>query len=154
MARLAGTLASEIPGARPRERDKHTLVIKRLGGRDDHLVSSVREAIAGTEPFEAAVTGLDLFAEPTTGAGPVIYLAVQSPALTALHSQLCDTFPPVPGIEGDAYVPHITIARGGDLETARRLADRSIDPHRFEIETLVVWDAHRDTTAARFSLPR
>ena len=157
VARLAGDLAGDLPSAQPRERGEHTLLVKRLGqGRDetvDHLVSGAREALAGAAPVEARVTGVDCFADPVTGTGPVVYLAVESPGLVALHRDLCEAFEPVPHLEGDAYVPHVTVARGGTLEAARRLCEREVDVHPFVVDELAVWDARHGVAAARFSLP-
>lgn len=156
VGRLATDLARDLPGARERTRDEHTLVCKRLGDAEDgfgRLVARVREAIAGTVPFEARVTGVDAFEDPETGTGPVVYLVVESPGLIALHGHLCEEFEPVAHLEGDAYVPHVTIARGGDVDLARDLTDREVDPISFDVTELLVWDPHRNVTATRLSLP-
>lgn len=157
VARLASRLADELPGARARTRDEHTLVVKRLGDPDarefDPLVARVRETIAGTDPIPAATSGVEYFADPETGTGPVVYLAVESPALVALHDRLCEAFEPIAHLEGEDYVPHVTIARGGDPELAERLADRKLDSLTFEVRELVVWDAERSLSTTRFSLP-
>lgn len=157
IARLALDLAEDLPGARPRARSDHSLLVKRLGtgedGRAHHLVSRAREALAGAAPFDVVVTGVDCFEEPQTGTGPVTYLAVESPALTSLHRDLCAVFEPLAHLEGDAYVPHVTIARGGDLAAARRLSEREIAPLAFVVDDLLLWDARREVAAARFSLP-
>jgi len=157
VARLAGELARELPGARARARGEHSLLLKRLGPGDggaiDHLVERARTAIAGTEPFAVRVDGVDYFAEPETGTGPVVYLTVESPPLVALHRRLCDAFDPVAHLEGEAYVPHVTIARGGEVAAAERLAGRSIEPRSFEVTELVVWDAERSLPTTRLSLP-
>lgn len=158
VARIARELAAELPEARARARGDHTLLVKRLGegtdGRPDHLVSRAREALAGTDPFEVRVTGVGCFEEPETGTGPVVYLAVESPALEALHRRLCETFEPVAHLEDEAYVPHVTVARGGTLANARDLLDRSIQPVSVEVSELVVRDARREFEAARIPLPR
>lgn len=157
VGRLATELGRELTDARVRERDEHTLVCKRLGDADgpgvDRLAARVREAIAGTSPFAAAVTGVDVFESPATGTGPVVYLAVESPGLLALHERLCSHFEPVAGLEGDDYVPHVTIARGGDPAAPARLADRDVEPEAFRVEELVVWDAARGLPTTRISLP-
>lgn len=157
VARLASALARELPGARARTRDEHSLLVKRLGGRDgfeaDRLPSRVRDAIAGTPPFEVATTGVAVFEEPETGTGPVVYLAVESPELVALHRRLCEEFEPVAHLEGEAYVPHVTIARGGEIEAARQLAEREVGPVSFEVTELVIWDAERSLPTTRFPLP-
>ncbi len=157
VAKLASDLARELPGARARTRDEHTLLIKRLGGQDgfeaERLPSRVREAIAGTAPIQVAVTGVDVFEEPETGTGPVVYLAVESPGLVALHERLCAVFEPVEHLEGEGYVPHVTIARGGELAAARQLAEREVEQVTFEVSELVIWDAKRSVPTTRFSLP-
>jgi 2'-5' RNA ligase len=155
--RLALDLAAELPAADARPRGEHTLLLKRLGdgadGRADHLVHDARDALSGTAPFEVRISGVDLFEIPTTGPAPVVYLAVESPGLDALHDRLCARFDPVPRLEGDDFTPHVTVARGGDLEKARRLASRSIDPIDFVVDTVALWDAYHKVEAARFSLP-
>ena len=157
VARLAGDLAGDLPAAEPRPRGEHSLLVKRLvAAREatvDHLVSRAREALAGAAPVEARVTGVECFEEPVTGTGPVVYLAVESPGLEALHRDLCEVFDPVPHLEGEAYVPHVTVARGGDLEAARQLCERAVEVHTFVVEDLLVWDARNGVAAARFSLP-
>lgn len=71
----------------------------------------------------------------------------------ALHDRLCEEFEPIEGIEGEAYVPHVTIARGGERAAARRLAERSIDPLSWPVEELVCFDSERGQPASRLSLP-
>lgn len=157
VARLAGRLADELPGARARTRDEHTLLVKRLGDPDarefDPLVARVRETIAGTDPIPVTISGVEYFADPETGTGPVVYLAVESHGLVALHGRLCEAFDPVAHLEGEEYVPHVTIARGGDPALAERLTDREIEPVSFEVRELTVWDAERSLSTTRFSLP-
>ncbi len=156
VAQLAGSLARDLPAARSRVRGEHTLVCKRLGTGDDQsvdmLLARARAAVTDTPPFDVNVTGVGYFESPTTGTGPVVYLAVESPALEALHHRLCEVFDPVPHLEGDAYVPHVTIARGGTLEAARRLTDRDVDPVSFTVTSLVVWDAERALETTRLTL--
>jgi 2'-5' RNA ligase len=157
VAQLASNLARDLPGAHARTRDEHTLLVKRLGGQDgfeaERLPSRVRQAILGTAPFEVAVTGVEVFEEPETGTGPVVYLAVESPGLVALHERLCEEFEPVAHLEGDEYVPHVTIARGGDLGVAKSVAEREVEAVTFEVTDLVIWDAERSLATTRFSLP-
>lgn len=157
VARLAIALAADLPGAEPRTRGEHTLLVKRLAtGPDadlDHRIERVRETVRGVAPFTVRVTGVDWFPDPETGTGPVVYLDVESPALVKLHRALCEVIEPVPHLEGEDYVPHITIARGGDPETARRLTEREVDSRTYTVDELVVWDAHRDIASTRFSLP-
>lgn len=157
IARLAIDLAAGLPGANPRTRGEHTLLVKRLGadgeGALDHRIERVRETLSGVEPLEVRIAGVDWFPEPETGTGPVVYLAVESPALVEVHRALCEVIDPVAHLEGEEYVPHITIARGGDREAAERLTEREIDPRTYTVDELVVWDAHRDVATTRFSLP-
>lgn len=148
VSRLARGLAADLLEATPR--DRHTLVLKRLGDDDPReLARRVREAAAGTQPFEARVTGVDAFVEPTTGRGPVAYLRVESPPLVRLHRRLCDRFGTVADLEGDAYVPHVTIARGGDADS---LVGRDVDV-AWTVDSLVVWAADYGEPTERLSLP-
>lgn len=148
VARLARGLASERFDATPR--DRHTLVVKRLGDGDPHsLAHQLRDALAGTPPFAIRLTGVEAFDTPTTGRGPVVYLAVESSALVELHRTLCERFDPVEGIEGDEYVPHVTVARGGD---AGGLVGRSVE-FEWTADALVLWSARYDEPVERISLP-
>ena len=155
VARLAADLAMDLPEARPRAREEHTLIAKRLG--DDSnlslLTARVREHLRGQPPFEVRVSGVDLFRDAAAGPSPVVYLTVESPELVAIHRTLAAEFDPVEGIEGADYVPHVTIARGGSPERAEQLANRSIDPVTWAVTELVVWDAERNLPTTRLSLP-
>jgi len=154
VATLASDLAVDLVDARARTRGRHTLVCKRLGEEpDSRLEARAREALRGAPAFAARVTGVDLFERPASGPAPVVYLAVESPGLEHLHADLCETFPPVEGIEGEAYVPHITIARGGRPGRARELADAEVEPIEWTVEELVFWDADREQPGSRISLP-
>ena len=154
---LATSLARDLPTARARTRGAHTLVAKRLGTGDrrefQRITARVRDALAGTPAFEARVTGVDAFEQAADGTSPVIYLAVDCPELEWLHSRLCAVVDPVDGIEGEAYVPHVTIARGGRIDAARRLAERDIDPVTWTVTELQLWDAERALAAGTVSLP-
>ena len=63
-------------------RDRHTLVVKRLDGRDLDDLHRIRErlrpALRGVAPFEVRVTGVDAFENPPLGDAPVVYLAVEA----------------------------------------------------------------------------
>lgn len=150
VSRLARGLAATCFEATPR--DRHTLVVKRLGERELQSVTrEVRRAIEGTAPFEARTGSIELFREPTTGRGPVAYLRIESPALVELHERLCAVFEPIEGLEGDGYVPHVTIARGGD---AGRLEGANTgEPITWTVDSLLVWAARYDEPASRISLP-
>jgi len=154
VTRTATRLARDLPSARARVRGEHTLVCKRLGeGPYGRLAARLREALAGTPVFEARVTGVDYFAEAVTGPSPVVYLAVESPQLRQLHDRLAETFEPVEGMEGEAYVPHVTVARGGDRAGVERLAAREVEPITWTVTELLAYDAERGESTGRFSLP-
>ena len=150
---LASSLAREIPAARARPRDKHTLVVKRLGGAGHdafaRLAARARETLTGTPAFEARIAGVDYFPRAAAGPSPVVYLAVESPGLVALHHRLCEAFDPVEDVEGDAYVPHVTVARGGAVEAA----ELSVDPVEWTVTELAFRDAERGQSAGTVSLP-
>jgi 2'-5' RNA ligase len=156
VAATAGDLARSLPEATPRERGGHTLVVKRLGDGDAQdyypLEARAREALAGTAPFRALIDRVDCFETVPTGTAPVVYLAVESPGLVELHRRLCEVFEPVAGIEGDEYEPHVTVARGGSLETARE-ATGPIDPIEWTVDDLFFFDAERGEEVSRVSLP-
>jgi 2'-5' RNA ligase len=149
VSRLARGLASECLDATPR--DRHALVLKRLGdGAAPELGERVRTVLAGTAPFEVRVTGVDVFSEPPIGRGPVAHLAIESPRLVELHHELCSAFDPIEEIEGDDYVPHVTIARGSDAD---RLGDRSIKSLTWTVESLSLYSATFEEVVERISLP-
>jgi 2'-5' RNA ligase len=134
IARLASGLAADLLDATVRER--HTLVVKRLGDDDpEQLADTVRDVVADTDPFPARVTGVEVFRDPPRGTAPVAYLRVESPGLEALHRRLCERFDAVEGIEGDDYVPHVTVARGGDAD---RLDGHDVDA-AWTVDRLLVW---------------
>ena len=157
VAALASEVARELPDARARARGEHTLGVKRLGSGDrqaySRLEARAREVLVGQPAFEVQVTGLEYFSEAITGPSPVIYLAVESPELIALHRRLAEVFDPVEGIEGEGYTPHVTVARGGSLEQARRLVEQEIEPIRWTVSKLVFWDARRQQPVSTVSLP-
>ncbi|SFL40297.1 2'-5' RNA ligase superfamily protein [Halogranum rubrum] len=134
-------------------RDRHTLVAKRLG--DDSLDrhrERLRLPLRDVSPFEARVTGIDFFERPTKGSAPVVYLVVESPGLFALHDRLCEEFGSIDGLEGDDYVPHVTLARGGTLEDAEALAALDIDPVTWTVSTLDLWNGKFRESAATLRL--
>jgi hypothetical protein len=153
-------------------RDRHTLVCKRLGVEDvpdrvgeadprppkpDALAAlreDLRPLLAGTDPFDVAVTGVDAFDVPASGSRPVVYLAVESDALVRLHRRLCAAFGAVKGIEGDAFVPHVTLARGGNPEpgAVADLVDAEFDPIRWRVHALDVYDPEFREVAATIDL--
>lgn len=140
-----------------RVRRQHTLLVKRFGERSPgeyaHLENRLRRVLAGTPAFEVRATGIDAFEQPVWGPGPVVYLAVESPGLLALHERVCEAFSPVEDLEGEDYTPHVTLARGGSTEQARRLGERAIDSVTWTVNELVLRDATHGEVATRFSLP-
>lgn len=155
IGRLATDLASELPGARPRARGEQTLVVKRFPTDVPYhrLEARVRDVLAGQPAFEVAVTEIEQFETAVMGPSPVVYLAVEGPELTRLHATLAEAFDPVPDLEGDDYVPHVTIARGGSPESAAALTERSIESRTFDVTNLVFRDAERGEDVSRLSLP-
>lgn len=149
VARLAAGLASECLTADAREH--HSVVVKRLGGNDDYRrgLPRIREALADADPVAVRAAGVEAFRQPTTGRGPVAYLAVESPGLGDLHERCCEVVDPFPGLEGAEYVPHVTIARGGDAD---RLVGREAGPVEWVVDRLEVWDAERRTATESVSL--
>jgi hypothetical protein len=113
---------------------------------------ALAEALAGTPAFEAAVTGIDFFAEPTQGSGPVLYLTVESPGLLDLHRRLVERFGAVPELEGAEYTPHVTLARGGTIADAERLAG-PIEPVTWTVSRLLAWNARFQTPEREIPLP-
>lgn len=148
VGRLASGFASDLLDADVRER--HTLVVKRLGDEDPGgLADDVRSVVAGTEPFPARVTGVELFDDPPTGAAPVAYLRVESPGLHRLHRRLCERYDPIETLEAGEYVPHVTIARGGD---AARLRGRDADVE-WTVDRLLVWAGGYGEPVEEIALP-
>lgn len=155
VAALARDLAADLPAASPRARGTHTLVVKRLGtdtGEFARVTARAREALADASACAARVTGVGVFEDVAVGSAPVVYLRVESPGLEALHERLCTVFDPVDGLEGDRYVLHVTVARGGTIERARDLARRDVDPIEWVVDELVFWDAENDQSVGRVSL--
>ncbi|GAA0473552.1 2'-5' RNA ligase family protein [Halococcus dombrowskii] len=153
MKRLAATLHPRLAGFE-RARERHSLVCKRFESEDyAHLSERVRRVLDGTTSIEARVTGIELFEEPVRGPGPVVYLAVASPGLVAIHERLVDTFGAIADLEGEAYVPHITLARGGSVDRAEALRSRTVDPIEWSISELRFYDAIHDERAGTLSLP-
>ncbi|EMA34583.1 putative phosphoesterase HXTX [Haloarcula japonica DSM 6131] len=154
---LAADLAADLPLAQRRGRGEHTLVAKRLGDGDHaayaRLEAQGREALRGQPAFEAKVSEVEQFETAVTGPSPVVYLTVESPGLVALHERLCERVDPVDEMEGDEYVPHVTVARGGNRDAAARLVERDIEPIRWTVDELSFYDADRNQPVSRVSLP-
>jgi 2'-5' RNA ligase len=160
--RVAGDLQPELVRF-DRIRERHTLLAKRFDTELDddadslpRLRERLRPLLRGSGPgdgIDLRVTGLDYFERPTRGPGPVVYLAVESADLRALHRRLCDAFGAVPRMEGDDYVPHITLARGGSVADAADLVERrSIEPVAWTAGELRIHDSRYREDAARLPL--
>ena len=151
---LADRLYPELVGFET-VREDHSCLLKRLGEADHvaQLQHRAHRALEGAPAVEAEITGIDYFADPPLGSAPVVYLAVESPGLEAIHADLTEAFDVVEGLEGTDYVPHVTLARGGDVETAKRLADREIEPVRWTVSELEFWDGTYKLPVSRVSLP-
>jgi 2'-5' RNA ligase len=153
--RLAADLHPHLV-AFDRVREAHTLVVKRLdtpgAGEHDAVEARARRAVAGTTPFAARVDGVEVFEDPPTGPEPVVYLAVDSPGLQAAHERLCEAFDPVDGLEGDAYTPHVTLARGGSIDAARNLAGLDVDPVEWMVHELAFFTRKHGRSSSRVPL--
>lgn len=136
-------------------REDHSILVKRLGTAEEfnHLSQRTREALSGTPAVEARISGIDYFVDPPRGPGPVVYLALESPGLDAIHARLVEALGAVPELEGEEYTMHVTLARGGDIEDARRLADRQVESVSWTISELKLWDAHRSRAVGTITLP-
>lgn len=163
---LPGRVRAQIEVLRPalggfeRVREEPTLVVKRFGRLDAdeaaRVESEVRTVLAGAPAFEARLDGLGSFADPPAGPAPVVYLAVESPGLEQLHDRLVEAFGAVDGLEGEDYVPHVTLARGGVADAPAaldRLADVDVEPVRWTVTELWFWDARHGERVGRVSLP-
>lgn len=136
-------------------RDDLTLVAKRLSGPRRPVVEKrVRETVADTTPFPCRTTHVETFRSPTTGAGTVVYLAIDSPGLETLHRRLCAVVDPEPGVEGEDYVPHVTIGRTTDETVLTTVTARDLDPVEWEVTSLVFYDAAAGTEHGRIDLDR
>lgn len=138
-------------------RDDHTLVCKRFGSPEPHEIPNLEErtrrALAGLGPFEARTNGIDAFDNPVNGDGPVVYLAVESPGLYDAHRRLVDAFDAVPDLEGEDYVPHVTLARDGDPDDVRRLRATTVGPVTWTVTELAFFDATYGERTSTVSLP-
>ncbi|MFC5133245.1 MULTISPECIES: 2'-5' RNA ligase family protein [Haloferacaceae] len=175
VGRLAADLQPKLSGF-DRVRDRHTLVCKRFGVADvsasedvasgtvgdppsrpialDRLRDRLRRSVASVDPFAVAVVGVDAFETPASGSGPVVYLVVESDGLVRLHRRLCAEYGAIEGIEGEAYVPHVTLARGGETAAASRLVDAGVEfePIRWRVHALDLYDPEFREVAATLEL--
>ena len=142
-----------------RIRDPLTLVIKRFGDRPpsalEALERTLAELLRDWGPIAARADTVGTFKDPASGPAPVVYLAVESPGLEALHADLVDRFGLAdPAIEGDSYVPHITLARGGPMEVTDAMDGLTVPPVEWVIEEVILWTARHERPVSRLSLPQ
>ena len=118
------------------------------------LREDLRPLLSETAPFDAAVTGVGVFDAPASGSSPVVYFAVESDGLVRLHRRLCAAYGAIEGIEGDDYVPHVTLARGGDPEpgVVADLVAAEFDPIRWRVHALDLYDPEFREVAATIDL--
>lgn len=140
-----------------RERRSRTLVLKRLAAEDRRAYLDAerraREALRGAPTVEARISDVGVFRDPPHGRGPVAYLAVESPGLKAVHEQLADDLGAIPDLEGAAYVPHVTLARGGDERAIERLEAATVDPVTWTVDALEFYDARHAERIDAVPLP-
>lgn len=139
--RLAADLAPALVGFES-IRDRHSVVVKRFGDAEvpGHVTDRARRAVAGVGPVDLRIAGVGAFEDPPLGPGPVCYLAVEGPGLFDVHRRLVEEFGAVEGLEGQDYVPHVTLARGGSAEALEGLVGRSVEPVAWTARELVLVD--------------
>jgi 2'-5' RNA ligase len=108
--------------------------------------------LEGMPPFEARITGIDRFERPTRGSGPVLYFAIESKGIDRVHRRLVEEFGAVADLEGEAYTPHVTLARGGSLAAARELVG-DVEPIEWTVSELRFYDPRYRETVGRVPLP-
>jgi 2'-5' RNA ligase len=138
-----------------RIRDRHSLTLKRFETSERaRLRERLARVLSPAPAFEATITAIDFFERPVRGPGPVVYFAVESPGLLRLHARLVEAFGAVEGLEGDDYTPHVTLARGGRVADAERLAAVDVEPITWTVSGLDLWDSSYRESVARIPLPR
>ncbi|MFB6132924.1 MAG: 2'-5' RNA ligase family protein [Halanaeroarchaeum sp.] len=155
---VAASLRPALVGFdRVRDDRSRTLVLKRLAADDrrEFLTArrDAREALRGAPVVDARIDGVGVFEEPPAGSGPVAYLAVESPGLHDLHERLVDSLGAIPDLEGEAYTPHVTLARGGDGRAAEAVLDASFDSITWTVDELEFYDARHGERIEAISLP-
>ncbi|MFB6123082.1 MAG: 2'-5' RNA ligase family protein [Haloferacaceae archaeon] len=138
-----------------RVRERHSLTLKRFGSMERaRLRERLAHVLSPAPAFEVRITGIDHFARPVSGPGPVLYFAVESPGLLRLHHRLVEAFGAIETLEGDDYTPHVTLARGGRVADAERLAGMDVEPITWTASGLDLWDTEYRETVARIPLPQ
>ncbi|WP_343750018.1 2'-5' RNA ligase family protein [Salarchaeum japonicum] len=149
------------PFDRVRERRTRSLVAKRLPAENRREYREnerrARDALRGAPSFECRISDVGVFEHPPSGTSPVVYLAVESPGLREVHGLLCDAFDPVPGMEGDDYAPHVTLARDLSGFRAQSALDdvlaADFDPVTWTVTELEFRDATHHERISTLSLP-
>ncbi|MFC7167224.1 2'-5' RNA ligase family protein [Halospeciosus flavus] len=146
-----------------RIRQRPTLLCKRLPAenRREYLDAErrARRALDGLPPFAVRIDGIDVFEDPPSGTAPVVYLSVTSPGLDEAHRRLVDEFGAIDGLEGEDFVPHVTLARqydGGPVyreDPTDRLRRKEIDPIEWDATELQFYDASYGERIDSVSLP-
>ncbi|WP_423750912.1 2'-5' RNA ligase family protein [Salinirarus marinus] len=138
-----------------RVRERHSLTLKRFESMERaRLRERLTHVLSPAPAFEVQVTGIDFFERPVRGPGPVVYFAVESPGLLRLHDRLVEAFGAVEDLEGDDYTPHVTLARGGRVADAERLAAMDVEPITWTASRLDLWNSDYRESVARIPLPR
>lgn len=155
---LARELRPALTGFdRIRPERSRTLVLKRLPAENRRALLAdarrARQALRGTPVFEARVTGVEAFRDPPTGTAPVAYLAIAGRGLQLAHGALVEEFGAIEGLEGEDYVPHVTLARDGPEHAIEPLLDRELDPVTFTVDTLELYDSAHGERVESISLP-
>ena len=151
--RVAADLHPRLVGFE-RVRERHSLVCKRFESTDyDRLSERARRALDGAPAVAARATDIETFEDPVHGPGPVVYLAVSSPGLVIIHERLVDEFGAIASLEGEEYVPHVTLARGGNADRIEELRALVDEPIEWTVSELHFYDARHDERAGTLPLP-
>ncbi|HIJ12598.1 MAG TPA: 2'-5' RNA ligase family protein [Halobacteriales archaeon] len=120
--------------------EEPTLVIKRFEKEDldGHIESEIKFLLENVEPFIVEIGNLEMFEVADRGTSPVRYIEVKSIGIKVLHETLVSVFGCVKGVEGENYIPHITIARGSGAKNLD-FSDFS-GPIQWTANTLEFWD--------------
>lgn len=133
-----------------RIRQRPTLLCKRLPAENRREYVDVerraRRALDGLPPFGVRVDGIGVFEDPPSGTAPVVYLSVTSPGLDEAHRHLVEEFGAIDALEGEDFVPHVTLARqydgaGFGPDPVERLRERDVDPIEWDVTELQFYDA-------------
>ncbi|MFW6153301.1 MAG: 2'-5' RNA ligase family protein [Halobacteriota archaeon] len=138
---------------------EHSLLVKRFHRRSpgdiERLAVELDDRLAHWSPIPARIDRFDVFVDPPAGRGPVVYLHVESRGLVSLHRDLVDAYGTVvPVIEGDRYVPHVTVARGGERTEIASITGVSFDPIDWTIDELRLWDGRYEHDVRGYALER